>query len=363
GTVKDGLYDVGDEEFNVRPVVEAAKVVLSKLNDEERSKSSSHIDSPDWRTWSNPEFLLSDKGVRLEFLEEGKRDSILELLKASLSEEGWVKAREAMRINGFLGQLVKGEKVMNEHSYNFALFGVPSEDRPWGYTFYGHHLCLNALFYRKQMVLAPWFTGAEPNAIDEGPWKGIQILHREEELGLQLMQSLNTDQREKAVIYKELKDSKMPPGRWNHDDQRHLCGAYQDNRIVPYEGIPYSSLSSTQQDLIRSIISEYLLYLPLPTRQYHISRSLAYPDETYFSWIGGCGPDDAFYYRVQSPTIVVEFDHHSGVFLTNTEPKKFHIHTLLRMPNAGDYGLALRRKIGARQKLFKAWEAEDVGKV
>ncbi|KAH8914419.1 hypothetical protein BT69DRAFT_1342927, partial [Atractiella rhizophila] len=50
GTVKDGLYDVGDEEFNVRPVVEAAKVVLSKLNDEERSKSSSHIDSPDWRT-------------------------------------------------------------------------------------------------------------------------------------------------------------------------------------------------------------------------------------------------------------------------------------------------------------------------
>ncbi|MGV7479268.1 DUF3500 domain-containing protein, partial [Mycobacterium kansasii] len=67
-----------------------------------------------------------------------------------------------------------------------------------------------------------------------------------------------------------------------------------------------------------------------------------FESETWFSWIGGFGNEDPFYYRVQSPVVLIEFDHHSGVFLTNEEPKKFHIHTLLRTPNGGDYGHALR---------------------
>jgi hypothetical protein len=39
---------------------------------------------------------------------------------------------------------------------------------------------------------------------------------------------------------------------------------------------------------------------------------------------------------------LVEFDHHSGVFLTNKEPAKYHTHTIVRTPNAGDYGQAIR---------------------
>jgi hypothetical protein len=42
--------------------------------------------------------------------------------------------------------------------------------------------------------------------------------------------------------------------------------------------------------------------------------------------------------------VVVEFDHHSAVFLANEEPKRFHIHTIARMPNGGDYGDAVRRE-------------------
>ena len=50
-----------------------------------------------------------------------------------------------------------------------------------------------------------------------------------------------------------------------------------------------------------------------------------------------------FYYRIQSPVIFIEFDHHSGVFLTNKEPAKFHVHTLVRTPNGNDYGVDLLR--------------------
>ena len=41
--------------------------------------------------------------------------------------------------------------------------------------------------------------------------------------------------------------------------------------------------------------------------------------------------------------ILAEFDQHSGVYLTNAEPAKFHIHTLVRTPNGNDYGADLLR--------------------
>ena len=64
---------------------------------------------------------------------------------------------------------------------------------------------------------------------------------------------------------------------------------------------------------------------------------------THFCWIGGTGEASPFYYRIQSPVVMIEFDHHGGVFLTNAEPEKFHVHTLVRTPNGNDYGLNLLR--------------------
>ena len=42
--------------------------------------------------------------------------------------------------------------------------------------------------------------------------------------------------------------------------------------------------------------------------------------------------------------IFIEFDHHAGVFLTNAEPAKFHVHTIVRTPNGNDYGIDLLRQ-------------------
>jgi len=247
-----------------------------------------------------------------------------------------------MRINHFLGELVEAPSVMNEFSYNFVLFGKPSTTRPWGWAFYGHHLCLNVFLYQGQIIISPCFTGAEPNEIDSGPYAGTTILRREEALGLQLMQSLSPDLQRKTQIYKLMHDQAMPPGRWNRDDQRHLCGAYRDNRVIPYEGITMSEMDESQKETVKAILEEYLLYLPEKSRETRLRHLLSFESETYFSWIGGFSDQDPFYYRIQSPVVIAEFDHHSGVFLTNEEPAKFHIHTVLRTPNAGDYGMALR---------------------
>lgn len=347
GIVRQNVFSLRDEGLPIHDIVSATTHLLQLLTDDQRKTLCYHVDSPEWRTWSNPEFLLSHKGLRLDEVDPPIRDAILQVLQTTLSPEGYDKAVKALRINHFLGELVESPRVMNEYSYNFVLFGRPSPTRPWGWSFYGHHLCLNVFLYRGQIVASPWFTGAEPNEIDAGPHAGTRILQVEEALGLQLMQSLSPDVQRRAQTYQHMVDPAMPPGRINKDDQRHLCGAYRDNRRIPYEGVLMSDFTADQKELVHAILEQYLLYLPKRSRDVHLAHIRRHESETYFSWIGGFADADPFYYRIQSPVILVEFDHHSGVFLTNDEPQKFHIHTLLRTPNGGDYGYALRPLIPA----------------
>ena len=66
---------------------------------------------------------------------------------------------------------------------------------------------------------------------------------------------------------------------------------------------------------------------PLNSRLSEIERHL---DTTYFCWIGGSDDDSPFYYRIQSPVVLIEFDCHPGVAFDNDEPSRHHIHTILR---------------------------------
>lgn len=227
GTVRHNLFQLQDEGIEIEQIVAAAEDILSTITEEQQETLCYHVDSPEWRSWSNPEFLLSHKGLRLDEISSATRSAILNVLSASLSPEGYDKAISAMRVNHFLGGIVGAPTVMNEYSYNFVLFGRPSSNRPWGWSFYGHHLCLNAFFYERQIVISPWFTGAEPNEIDEGPYAGTRILQREESLGLKLMQSLPSPLQEKVQIYKKMKDPKMPAGRWN----RYFCRVHCFNDV------------------------------------------------------------------------------------------------------------------------------------
>jgi hypothetical protein len=69
-------------------------------------------------------------------------------------------------------------------------------------------------------------------------------------------------------------------------------------------------------------------------------------DDTYFAWIGDIGPDAVFYYRVQSPVILIEFDHQGPIALPGPRdvPTREHVHTVVRTPNGNDYGKDLLRQ-------------------
>lgn len=348
GTVIRGLYDAQPNGAPVDDMVAAAKRVLDTCSPAERTAVCFPIDAENWRMWSNPELYVNRYGLRLDELGEPLRDAIIRVMYASLSERGFYKARACMLMNGFLGHLVGGPKVLNQYSYNFSLFGDPSATEPWGWQIHGHHLALNVLVADGQIVISPTFMGAEPNVIDEGPDTGLTIFTAEERLGLDLMLNLTADQRDRAQIYKLMNDPAMPPGRHHPADQRHLGGAFHDNRVIPYEGVRASEMAADQRALLLEICGRFVEYLPEAAHAARLAEIARHLDDTYFCWIGGYEDDDPYYYRIQSPVVMCEFDHHSGVFLTNSEPARCHIHTIVRAPNGNDYGKAILRRIAER---------------
>lgn len=194
------------------------------------------------------------------------------------------------------------------------------------------------------MVLTPAFMGAEPTFADEGPFKGIHAFQDEERVGLELMRSLSPQQQATALIANSMVGGDLLDDRRHLADGLHLGGAYQDNRIIPYEGLKGARLTLRQRRGLLGLIQEFIGTLPegpLEARMTDIDRHL---DETHFCWIGSREEGKPFYYRIQSPVVLIEIDHHTGVYLTNTEPATFHVHTLVRTPNGNDYGIDLIRR-------------------
>jgi len=338
-----GLFHLAPEGAPAAAMAEAADRLLQAATPDERSRLCHPLDAREWRGWMNPEVYVHHHGLRLDEIRPELRDAVLAVLRASLSPKGYDKARGLMRINHFLGELVNAPRVMNEYSYNFNLFGTPSPTQPWGWNFHGHHLCLNCLVVNGQMVVTPVFMGAEPNRIDTGPHAGLAVLEDVESRGLELMRGLPESQQRRARLYERKRDPAMPPGRVAVGDELHLCGAFQDNRVVPYEGVAGNELDASSRRRLLDLVASYLDYLPAGPFQARMESVERHLGETHFCWIGGSDDESPFYYRIQGPVLVVEFDHHAGVFLGNSEPEKFHIHTLVRTPNGNDYGMELVR--------------------
>ncbi len=349
GTLREGLYPFEPvrpgEEAPVEAMVAAAEDLLSVLDDKSRKQVSFAVDAVEWQTWANPEFMQFDTGLRLDLQPQNVREKTLALMRASLSPEGYELAHAMMLINGFLGEVVDLESILNEFSYNIALYGTPDLRAPWGWQLYGHHCALNCLVVEGRMVLSPVFLGAEPDEIDAGPHAGLTGPFADRiDLGTRLMAALPAEQRERATVYAQMVDPAMPPGRVHAGDERHLAGAFQDNRVIPFEGVRVAEMPVEAQQAALAIAESFVKVLPEGPRAARLREIEAYLDETWFSWIGGSAPGDVFYYRLQSPVLIAELDHHCGVFLDYDTPKPFHVHTVLRTPHGNDYGRAYVRQ-------------------
>ncbi len=343
GQAVPGLYKLEPNGAPVVAMTDAAQGLLSLLTEAQRKASCFTADSRTWRRWQNTENFFEDYSLRLEEISEAQREAVLAILRASLSAKGFQMSRDVMRLNRFFGDLVGGPAILGEWSYNFCLFGTPSLSEPWGWQLFGHHLSLNCMVIGGQMVLTPTFWGAEPSHADVGPFAGTTLFEDEERAGLTLMRSFSPEQQRRAIVAHSMVGGDLSPGRRHFADNLHLAGAHQDNRVIPYEGVTAADMSAVQRRNLLDLVGRYIAPLPPEPEKQRMAEIERHLNDTHFCWIGGFAEDSTFYYRVQSPVVLIEFDHHIGVFLTNAEPAKFHVHTIVRTPNGNDYGLDLLR--------------------
>jgi len=310
---------------------------LRELSVTQKLRTQYSIDSAEWRRWSNVDNgIYARRGVSLQEMNDRQRQSALNLMSVSLSERGYELSRNIMKTDATLREINPDNFSLGEDLYYFTFMGIPSAAEPWGWQLDGHHLIVNYFVLGEQVVMTPLFVGGEPAVTDSGKYAGNTILQDEQNQGLELLQSLNEDQKSKAII-----DSRKTGNNME-------AGAGQDNLILNTAGIPASALTGQQRESLVKLIWLYVGNLNEGHARVRMAEIQRHLDETYFAWVGATSDDAVFYYRIHSPVVLIEFDHQRpvglGGLLPRSQPTRQHIHAIVRTPNGNDYGKDLLRQ-------------------
>jgi hypothetical protein len=341
GVVIPGLFTSTAGRTSTGAIREAAAAFLGSLNAIDAQSAQFPVDGEQWRTWFNIHPYVLRHGVMLANLGAEQRRLALEVVRATLSARGFEQGRNVMRLNGLLASITSSPTEYDEWYYFISIFGTPSADEPWGWQLDGHHLNINCFVLGDDMVLTPTFMGSEPCQVTTGPLAGVEVFAAELRGGLDLIRSLGPSQQEKAILYPSIMPGTLPAHLEHWIEGRTQAGAFQDNAVLPHQGIRGDELSEAQRSVLMTTLGVHLGWARPDHAAVRAEQVADHLDETWFSWLGGTTGDEPFYYRIHSPVVLIEFDQHGGVVFDNAEPSRHHIHTIIRTPNGGDYGLDL----------------------
>jgi len=265
------------------------------------------------------------EGLPFKAMPAPARAAAQELMKASLSEVGYAKAVNVIRLETVLRQLETfGGLMRDSENYSVSVFGAPdSSGAPWGWRLEGHHLSLNfTLVPGKLVAVTPAFFGANPAEVRSGPLKGLRTLAREQDLGRALAQGMNSSQRGRMMIAAQsLGDIVSGPGR--------------EESLTSQVGLPASDLAPAQRDLLMQLVEEYARNMRPDVADEHLRRIREGGIERiHFAWAGPIDPGHAHYYRIHGPSVLIEFD--------NSQNDANHIHSVWHDPRNG-FGADLLR--------------------
>lgn len=342
--IKD-IFPIKATGVSTSAMVQAAENYLAALTPDQKKKSMFPVGDDEWRKWHNIE-IYERQGLVLEEMNKEQKNLAFEILNQSLSKNGLKKAKDIMTMEDYLSLMALEKGYANEEvasrfgaeKYYFTFMGSPSETEPWGWQIDGHHLVINCFILGDQMVMTPYFMGSEPTLIEEGPNKGLRTFEAEEDKAIKFYLSLGDDKKNKATLLEEKQYNFIQ------------AEAFKDNVTIPYRGIKVAELDAVQYDLFEKLVQEYVGNIKAGHAEVKMEDIRKHIDETYFCWVGGQKSTDAFYYRIQSPVILIEFDNQGPTFLWDRTkslypgPGKKHTHTLVRTPNGNDYGKELLKQ-------------------
>lgn len=308
-------------EAQTPPAVAAANAFLDSLDAGQREKAVYEFDSARKSHWSNlPVRMVPRNGVRMGDLTAAQRKLALDAVAAVLSKGGFQKIVDIMDADQKLAESDRRgtgpNGMFGADRYYLAFFGKPAAEKPWMLQFGGHHLGLNVTVIGKHFVLTPTHTGAQPSLFERNG-KEVRPLGVENDAAFKLVNALDEAQRAKAIIGKRAQ-------------QELLLGPGRDGKKIDPQGIKGSALTAEQQSLLVDLIAAWTTIVEpeaAATRLAEIRSGLA---DTYFAWSGPTTKGSAASFRIQGPTVVIEYAPQRGTG---------HIHTVIRNPH-DDYGVA-----------------------
>jgi hypothetical protein len=276
-----------------------------------------------------PTGIYKREGLRLGDLTSTERAAVMTLLSVALSADGYRKVNDIMRGDEVLRTGAAGGRgggrrgagggpTFGQDEYYLAFLGAPSVTSPWMLQFGGHHLAINLTMAGTQATLAPSLPATQPGSFTvEG--RTVRPLGNENDKAFALINALDDKQRTQAIFPHKVSDLVLGPG--------------QDGRTIQPEGVRASALSAAQQTMLWELAREWVGIANdtfAAPRMEEIKTNLG---NTYFAWSGPTTNGSAAYFRIQGPTLVIEYSPQDTIE---------HIHTIYRDPT-NDYGAKFAR--------------------
>jgi len=303
-------------------MTDAAKAFLNSLTADQRAKATFQLNDEERMNWFYTP--VKRKGLPIKEMEPHQRKLAYALLAAGLSQRGYIKASSIMSLEDVLKHMENGTgPVRDPDLYFFSIFGDPTENGTWAYRVEGHHVSQNFTIVNGKVIGAPSFFGANPAEVREGPRAGLRVLAREEDLGREVIQSFNAEQKATAIVEKKAYGDILT----TNSREAALKGQAS--------GLQASKMTATQRELLQNLLDEYCYNMPDPLAQSREEQIKKAGANLYFAWAGGMEKGDPHYYRIQSPTFLIEYD--------DTQNNANHIHSVWRDFN-GDFGRDLLKE-------------------
>jgi hypothetical protein len=322
GPVAFALVDAKPADKPAAAMADAAAKFLASL-DPEQKKLGHHS----WEAGDRTSFVYVPRarsGVPLKKLNPEQRKLAMALLRIGLSQTGYSKATQIMELEKVLAEIEKNPVRRDPELYYFWVFGDPAPNGTWSWKAEGHHLSLNFTVVKGTSVATtPTFTGANPAEVRDGPLKGRRVLQAEEDLARELVTSFDEKTRAQVVF-----DSKAL-------DEILTSDKTQVEPLAPV-GLEAAKMNAKQKELLKRLLAEYASTMPAPLASERLARiNQAGFDKLRFGWAGGITKGEKHYYRIQGPTVLVEYD--------NSQNNGNHIHATWRDFNR-DFGRDLIRE-------------------
>ena len=291
---------------------------LNALTDEERATATFKFGDDQRIDWH---FIPKDrKGLALNQISGEKKTLAYALLSSGLSARGFIQSTTIMTLEKILQDMEgPGRRFPRDPElYHVSIFGTPSTEGTWGWSFEGHHLSANFTIIEGRFVSAtPHFMGTNPALVKEGPRKGVQVLGLEENMARELIKSLKPNQRKKAII-----GDKAP--------SEIFTAAEKFVSPLENKGIASTDLNWSQVEALLEIIETYLFHVRPELAEIELEKiEEAGIKNIKFAWMGSIRVADPHYYRIQGPTFLMEYD--------NIQNGANHVHAVWRDFN-NDFG-------------------------